>query len=47
MKWIATHATLVFYFDLDNNTDADYQLHQRPGNVVMIAPEVQWQFELR
>jgi hypothetical protein len=30
------HVQLVFYYDLDNNSDADYQLTKGPGTVVMI-----------
>jgi len=29
------HVQLVFYYDLDNNSDADYQLTKGPGTVVM------------
>lgn len=31
-----THVQLVFYYDLDNNTDADYQLTKGPETVVMM-----------
>ena len=31
----ATHATLVFFFELDNNTDADYRFAKAAGTVVM------------
>lgn len=30
-----THVQLIFYYDLDNETDADYQLTKGPGTVVM------------
>jgi hypothetical protein len=30
-----THVQLVFYYDLDNHSDADYQLTKGPGTVVM------------
>jgi hypothetical protein len=29
------HATLVFSFDLDNNTDTDYRFTKGPGTIVM------------
>lgn len=29
------HVQLIFYYDLDNNSDADYQLTKGPGTVVM------------
>jgi len=29
------HATVVFFFDLDNNTDTDYRFAKGPGTVVM------------
>jgi hypothetical protein len=31
----ATHAALIFSYDLDNNTDTDYQLTKGPTTVVM------------
>jgi hypothetical protein len=31
----ATHATLIFLYDLDNNTDADYRFAKGAGTVVM------------
>ena len=31
----ATHATVLFFFDLDNNTDTDYHFAKGPGTVVM------------
>ena len=31
----ATHATLEFFYDLDNNTDADYRFAKGAGTVVM------------
>jgi hypothetical protein len=31
----ATHAALIFSYDLDNNTDVDYQLTKGPTTVVM------------
>jgi hypothetical protein len=31
----ATHATLIFSYDLDNNTDSDYQVTKGPTTVVM------------
>jgi hypothetical protein len=31
----ATHATLEFVYELDNNTDADYRFAKGPGTVVM------------
>lgn len=31
----AAHATLVFSFDLDNNTDTDYRFPKGPGTIVM------------
>jgi hypothetical protein len=31
----AGHATLIFSYDLDNNTDTDYQLTKGPSTVVM------------
>jgi len=31
----ATHATLEFFYDLDNNTDADYRFAKGVGTVVM------------
>ena len=31
----ATHATLMFFFDLDNNTDADYRFAKGDATVVM------------
>jgi hypothetical protein len=31
----ATHAALIFSYDLDNNTDADYQMAKGPTTVVM------------
>jgi hypothetical protein len=31
----ATHATLLFFFDLDNNTDTDYRFAKGAGTVVM------------
>jgi hypothetical protein len=31
----ATHAALIFSYDLDNNTDADYRLAKGPATVVM------------
>ena len=31
----ATHATLIFSYDLDNTTDGDYQLTKGPTTVVM------------
>ena len=34
-KRTPTHATVVFFFDLDNNTDTDYQFAKGPGTVVM------------
>jgi hypothetical protein len=30
-----THVQLVFYYDLENDSDADYQLTKGPGTVVM------------
>ena len=30
-----THATVVFFFDLDNNTDTDYRFAKGAGTVVM------------
>ncbi|MFZ0523850.1 MAG: hypothetical protein WAL95_22685 [Candidatus Acidiferrales bacterium] len=30
-----THVQLVFYYDLNNDSDADYQLTKGPGTVVM------------
>jgi hypothetical protein len=29
------HAQLIFYYDLDNDSDSDYQLTKGPGTVVM------------
>jgi hypothetical protein len=31
----AAHATLEFFYDLDNNTDVDYRFAKGPGTVVM------------
>ena len=42
----ATHATLEFFYDLENNTDADYRFAKEPRHGGDDAVEVQRQPEL-